>query len=153
MAVLTVLETAWPCPLFWGGERPELLVAGVTSAGVVFGAQWGLASGFFAAVFHGAMERQPWGALFLAYMLIGILAGTIGHRLLVRRALAAVPAVLATGAVFKVVVLVLQPPPAFGLWLAGAFHAIVYTMLAAIPVHGFALWLRGLAAQPWAPWR
>ncbi len=149
----SVIESTWPVPLYWRGERPEVLVAAVLSAGAVFGARWGLTAGFFAALLRGALEHQPLGGLFIGYMAVGWAAGTVGYRLLVRRAVSAVPAAAICVVLFRFLVLICQPPASFVLWLAGTFFAAIYTMLAAIPIHALALWMFGLGQRAWAPWR
>jgi len=153
MAAACVLEAAWPTPLFWAGERPEILVAAVMSTALAFGGRFGLVAGFFAALFRGALDQQPWGGLFVAYMFVGFASGLVGHRLLVRRALAAAPAALAAVLAFRLVLMLFQPPEAFGLWLRGSFHAIVYTMMVAVPLHALALLLQGGRYGPGTFWR
>ncbi|MBC7287807.1 MAG: hypothetical protein H5T86_07135 [Armatimonadetes bacterium] len=139
IAVIAVFEAAWPPWLYWGGERPELAVAAVMSAGLVLGAAAGLEAAFFAALYRGALEAQPWGGLFVGYFAVGLLAGTIGHKLLVRRALAAfLPAAIAV-ALFRLIILVFQPPSSLALWAAGTGRATVYTAVIGIVLHGLFL--------------
>lgn len=153
MAAACVIETAWPAALFWRGERPEVLVAAVMTTAVAFGGGLGLGAGFFAALFRGPMAQEPWGGLFVAYMLVGLASGLLGHRLLVRRALAAAPGALVAALLFRVALMLFQPPAALGLWLMGTLHALVYTMLVAVPLHALVLGLQGGGYQSWTPWR
>jgi len=153
MAATCVVETVWPTALFWGGERPELLVAVVMTTAVAYGSRLGLVAGFMAAFWRGPLEHHAWGGLFVAYMAVGLLGGLVGHRLLVRRALAAAPAALVAAVLFRVLLLIFQPPSALGLWLLGTFHAVVYTMLLAVPLHALVLWAQGEVHHAWTPWR
>ncbi len=139
VAIVAIVEAAWPQWLYWGGERPELLMAAVMSAGLVLGAGAGVKAGFFAALYRGALEAQPWGGLFVAYIAVGLLAGTVGHRLLVRRASAAFPAAAASMVVFRVLLMFFQPPGSLGLWAAGTVRAALYTAVCAVPVHALVL--------------
>jgi hypothetical protein len=148
-----ILETAWPQPLFWGGERPELMLATTMSLGLVFGLRWGMVGGFLAALWRGALLEEPWGGLFVAYGLVGVLAGSVGYRLLVRRTSAAWPTALLASALFRAVCAFFQPPPAFGLWLGGLARAALYTALLALPVHAFALWVDARLEQAQTRWR
>jgi hypothetical protein len=152
MAAGCVIESVWPPPVFWGGERPEVLVAAVTTTGLVFGGHLGLVAGFFAALFRGALSREPWGGLFVAYMVVGLAGGVVGHRLLVRRALAAAPAALAAATIFRLVLMLFQPPAVLGLWALGTAHALLYTALVAVPIHALVLVFQG-ETRTWARWR
>ena len=139
LAIVAAIEAAWPQWLYWGGERPEFLVAAVMSAGLLLGWSAGVKAAFFAAFYRGALEAQPWGGLFIAYLAIGLLAGTVGHRLLVRRASAAFAAALASVLVFRLLLMIFQPPGSLGLWFWGSLRACAYTAVFAVPLHAVLL--------------
>ena len=139
VAIVAVVEAAWPQWLYWGGERPELMVAAAMSAGLILGWGAGVKTAFFAALYRGALEAEPWGGLFVAYMTIGLMAGTFGHRLLVRRASVAFPAALVATLLFRMLVMFFQPPGSLGLWLMGTLRASLYTAFFAVPIHAILL--------------
>ena len=139
IAIVAVIEAAWPQWLFWGGERPELLLAATMSAGLLLGWNAGVSAGFFSALFRGALQAEPWGGLFVSYMTIGLLAGTVGHRLLVRRSTTALPTAALAVALFRLLLLFFQPPASFGLWALGSLRAMLYTAVVAIALHAILL--------------
>jgi hypothetical protein len=155
-AVAATIEAAWAPWLFWGGERPELTVAATVVLGLVAGPRWGLACGFFGALFRGALLRETYGALFLAMMGLGLLAGVGGHRVLARRVLAACASVAVCVLAFRVVIALFHPAGEFALTFLGALRASLYSAVAVVPIYLVAAWGHEVALRSGAPglhWR
>lgn len=155
-AVAVVVEAAWAPWLFWGGERPEITVATTVVLGLVAGPRWGLACGFFGALFRGAFLRETYGSLFLAMMGLGLLAGVGGHRVLARRVVVACITVAAGVVAFRLILALFHPGGELGLTMSGSLRASVYSVVAAAPIYLLAAWGYEVAlrsASPGLRWR
>jgi hypothetical protein len=140
-AVACVLEAAWPTWGFWSGERPELLVALTVCVGLAAGARWGAVCGFFAALWRGAVGQEAYGALFLAFMAVGIINGAVGHQALTRRLLAAVGAMVLSVIAVRIVLMILHGGGNAVLEAGGATRASLYTAVVGIPIYLLVVWV------------
>jgi len=151
LLVLAAAQVTWPTWLRLSGQPPCLVLAAVISLGLTCGGPGGLTAGFVGAFLWAAVADLPMGNLFVSYMGLGFLAGTMRGRMFSDRlSLAAI--LVAAGVILAAIVsLLLAPPPSPQSWIAAVGARAVATALATIPIYPLVRWLSQYYPLPEEP--
>lgn len=129
------VEHSWPPWLQIGWTSPQLGLVAVLSIGLVCGSTAGAVAGFFGAIFAAATGSLPMGGLFITYIGIGFIAGSLSGRIFSTRIAVAVMVALVAAVAASLVHLILTPPPQFLPWLRTAALTVISTGLWTIPLY------------------
>lgn len=135
LLVLAAAQFTWPTWLRLCGRPPDLVLAAVISLGLTCGGPGGLTAGFLGAFLWGAIADLPMGNLFVSYMGLGFLAGTMRGRMFSDRLSLAAILVAAGVIVAAIINLLLAPPPSPQSWLVVVLARAVLSALATIPIY------------------
>jgi cell shape-determining protein MreD len=135
LLLLAAAQSTWPTWLRLSGQAPELVLAAVISLGLACGGATGLTAGFIGAFLWASLADMPMGNLFISYMGLGFVAGTMRGRMFSDRVSLAAILVAASVIVAALIKLILAPPPSPESWLAVVFARAVFSALATIPIY------------------
>jgi len=137
--ILLVIQ-ATLVPVLFTGHRPDLLLAAVVSAGLLFGKETAIGVGFFAGLFQDLASGNIFGLNLLPKMLVGYLFGLAERNVFKESILLPLFAVMAATVIqnlFIMFFLLLSGYPVgiFEYLLHQIMPVAFLNMLTAIPVH------------------
>jgi len=135
LLVLAAAQSTWPQWLRLWGQTPQLVLAAVISLGLSCGGPSGLTAGFLGAFFWAALSDAPVGNLFISYMGLGFLAGTMRGRMFSDRLSLAVILIAAGVLVTGPINLLLAQPPSPQAWVAAVLGRAVFSALLGVLVY------------------
>ncbi|MBP1764840.1 MAG: rod shape-determining protein MreD [Firmicutes bacterium] len=152
LILLVIQATILPL-LFTGGHRPDLLLAAVVSAGLLFGKDTAIGLGFFAGLLQDLASGAIFGLNLLPKMLTGYLFGLAERNVFKENILLPLFAVMAATVfqgLFTMFFLLLSgyPMDMFAYFIQQVIPAAFYNMLTAIPIHYAIYFYSRRLAQP-----
>ncbi|MHB8994441.1 MAG: rod shape-determining protein MreD [Armatimonadota bacterium] len=148
LLVCVAAQSTWAPWLRMHGQVPELALAAVLSIGLTTGGPSGLLAGFLGAFLWASVTGLPVGNLFISYMTLGFLAGTMRGRMFSDRVLLAAIVVMAAVIVASVIGLLIAPPPSPQSWVSAVLFRAVFSGLLTIPVYSLMRFLSRYYPEP-----
>lgn len=148
LLVLASAQSTWPAWFRLQGQPPDLVLIAVLTLGLTAGAMPGLVAGFLGAFIWAAISGVPMGHLFIAYMGLGFVAGSMRGRMFSDRLSLAVIIVAAGVFVASVISLMLAPPPSPQSWVAAVLARAVYSAALTIPIYPLTRYLAHYYPEP-----
>jgi cell shape-determining protein MreD len=135
LLLMAAWQSTWPLWLKLQGQGPEITLAAVVCIGLVAGGPAGLVAGFIGAWLWASVSSAPMGNLFVSYMSLGLLAGSLRGRMYSDRITVAMIIVAVSVVMASVIRLVLAPPPSPQSWLVVVTIRSLYSAVMAIPIY------------------
>lgn len=140
LLILLVMQATLVPMLFTGGHRPDLLLAAVVSAGLLFGKETAIGVGFFAGLLQDLASGTIFGLNLLPKMLVGYLFGLAERNVFKESVLLPLFAVMAATVIQNLfamlfVILLGYQMEILDYLLYQIMPTAFFNMLTAIPVH------------------
>lgn len=140
LLILLVMQATLVPMLFTGGHRPDLLLAAVVSAGLLFGKETAIGVGFFAGLLQDLASGTIFGLNLLPKMLVGYLFGLAERNVFKESVLLPLFAVMAATVIqnlFAMLFVILSgyQMEILDYLLYQIMPTAFFNMLTAIPVH------------------